>query len=94
MADDVKELLRTTDPIRLSYAVSLLEGADVPHLVADQHISAVEGSIGVFPRRILVPEEVLAEAQSALIPLYQAEREAERAAGLRPGSAMGRADDT
>ena len=70
----MEELLRTTDPIRLSYAVSLLSEAGVDHFVADQHISAVEGSIGAFPRRILVPEDQMTAAHRALQPLYEADR--------------------
>ncbi|MEM6626638.1 MAG: DUF2007 domain-containing protein [Pseudomonadota bacterium] len=60
------EVLRTTDPVRLSYALSLLEEADCEPFVADQYISAVEGSIGAFPRRILVPDDRAAAARLVL----------------------------
>ncbi|MGO9486456.1 MAG: DUF2007 domain-containing protein [Rhodomicrobium sp.] len=48
------ELLRTTDIVLLSYVNSLLSDAGIPLLVADVHVSAVEGSIGAFPRRVLI----------------------------------------
>jgi hypothetical protein len=32
-------------------------------LVADSHISALEGMIGVFPRRVLVPDDHAAQAR-------------------------------
>ncbi len=48
------ELLSTTDIVLLSYVNSLLSDAGIPVLVADLHVSAVEGSIGAFPRRVLI----------------------------------------
>ena len=72
----MKTVMKTTDPVRLSYAVSLLEDAGIAHLVADQHMSAIEGSIGIFPRRLMVADEDEASAQAALKPLYDAERRA------------------
>jgi hypothetical protein len=35
-------------------------------LLADQHISVIEGSIGAFPRRLLVKEEDWSAARRAL----------------------------
>ncbi len=51
------ELLRTTDIVLLSYVNSLLSDAGIPVLVADVHVSSVEGSIGAFPRRVLIAAE-------------------------------------
>lgn len=51
------ELLRTNDIVLISVVSSLLEGADIGYFVADQHFSAMEGSIGAFPRRILVDSD-------------------------------------
>jgi hypothetical protein len=50
----MKELLRTTDAVLLSYIHSLLNDAGISLIVADAHVSAVEGSIGAFPRRVFV----------------------------------------
>ena len=50
----MKELLRTTDIVLLSYVNSLLNDACLSVLIADVHVSSVEGSIGAFPRRVLV----------------------------------------
>jgi hypothetical protein len=60
------EILRTNDIVLIGFAQSLLEGADVPVLVADAHISALEGMIGAFPRRLLVPEDHAAQARRLL----------------------------
>jgi hypothetical protein len=45
----------------------LLKSADIPHLVADQNISVLEGSIGAFQRRILVGEDEIAAARELLV---------------------------
>jgi hypothetical protein len=57
------ELIRTNDLILLGFLEGLLELAEIPVLVVDRHISALEGSIGVFPRRLLVPEDHAAQAR-------------------------------
>ena len=60
------ELLRTTDIVLLSYVNSLLSDAGIPYIVADVHMSVVEGSIGIFPRRVLVAVEDLLESAAIL----------------------------
>ncbi|ABI78128.1 conserved hypothetical protein [Hyphomonas neptunium ATCC 15444] len=62
----MEEVLRTNDPVKLSYAQHLLTEAGIEYFVADQHISAVEGNIGAFPRRLMVREAELAKARLAL----------------------------
>lgn len=62
----MEEVLRTNDPVKLSYAEHLLAEAGIDYFVADRHISAVEGNIGVFPRRIMVREDDLPRARFAL----------------------------
>jgi Putative prokaryotic signal transducing protein len=62
----MEEVFRTNDLIKLSYVQHLLQEAGIEYFVADQHIAAVEGSIGAFPRRVLVPDELKAQAVAAL----------------------------
>jgi hypothetical protein len=50
----VVELVRTNDLVLISLIETLLTSAGVAFFVADQHMSAVEGSLGFLPRRILV----------------------------------------
>ncbi len=52
----MKELLRTNDPVRLSWAQAVLADAGIESLVLDQYTSIVEGSIGAIPRRLMVLE--------------------------------------
>jgi hypothetical protein len=50
-------LLQTNDPVLLSYAQSLLTDADIEPLLFDSNMSIMEGSIGIFPRRLMVSDE-------------------------------------
>lgn len=62
----MKELLRTNDLVYLSFVSHVLEEEGIVHRVLDTHISAVEGSIGAFPRRVVVADEDLNRARLAL----------------------------
>jgi hypothetical protein len=53
----VRELVRTNDIVLVSAVGALLDGANIGHLVVDQNMSVVDGSLGVLPRRILVHED-------------------------------------
>ncbi len=63
----MKELLRTTDIVLLTYVASLLRDAGISAMIADSHVSAVEGSIGAFPRRVLVPVDEWHECAAILV---------------------------
>ena len=60
--DAMKELLRTNDPVRLSYISALLAEGRIETLVLDNHMSVLEGSIGAIARRLMVPNEDHARA--------------------------------
>ncbi|HMN86569.1 MAG TPA: DUF2007 domain-containing protein [Bauldia sp.] len=62
----MEELLRTNDLVLISFVEALLRDAGVESLTVDQNMSVIEGSLGVLPRRILVPSDRLAEAQGIL----------------------------
>ena len=53
----MRELVRTNDAVLLSAIQALLDAAEIPHLLLDQNMSVLEGSIGILPRRILVDDE-------------------------------------
>jgi hypothetical protein len=59
-------LLQTNNPVLLSYVQSLLADAGIEAVVFDANISIVEGSIGVFPRRVMVHEDDAGRARHAL----------------------------
>jgi hypothetical protein len=62
----MRELLRVNEPVLLSAVGALLDGASIPYLVLDQNMSVLEGSLGILPRRILVPDEHLRSARNLL----------------------------
>jgi tRNA1(Val) A37 N6-methylase TrmN6 len=53
----VRELVRTNNPVLITAIEALLKGAEIPHVVLDQHMSVLEGSLGILPRRILVDDD-------------------------------------
>ncbi len=53
----MRELVRTNDVVLVSAIGALLDGANIHHLVLDQNMSIVEGSLGIIPRRILVHDD-------------------------------------
>jgi hypothetical protein len=76
----MRELVRTNDPVLVSAIEALLDGAGIAHFVADTNISVLEGSIGAFPRRVLVPDDRIEEARRVM-------REAGLGHELRPDTA-------
>jgi hypothetical protein len=60
------ELVRTNDLVLISFVESVLTQAGVRFFVADNHMSAVEGSLGFLPRRILVDADQHDEARQLL----------------------------
>jgi hypothetical protein len=62
----MKEILRTNDAVLVSAVGALLDGARIHHLVLDQNMSVLEGSLGILPRRFLVAEEDLSRARQVL----------------------------
>ncbi len=53
----MREIVRTNDPVLLSAIEALLTGAGIAHMVLDQNMSVLEGSLGFLQRRIVVADE-------------------------------------
>ncbi len=62
----MKELLRSNDPTVIAFAKALLEGEDIGVFEMDVHMSVLEGSIGIMPRRLMVVDRDLFVAKSIL----------------------------
>ena len=73
------ELVRANDVVLISALEALLTSAGFTPFVFDQHTSVMEGSIGMLPRRLCVPEEEGERARAFLI-------EAGHGGELRPGN--------
>jgi Putative prokaryotic signal transducing protein len=63
----LKELLRTNDPVRLSWLTALLADARIEAVILDTHTSVLEGSIWAIQRRLVVVDEEYARARRVLI---------------------------
>jgi hypothetical protein len=62
----MRELLRSTDPVLISFVVSMLASEGIDAVVLDMHTSILEGSIAAIPRRIMVREGDDARARRLL----------------------------
>ncbi|MBJ7252241.1 MAG: DUF2007 domain-containing protein [Acetobacteraceae bacterium] len=62
----MRVLVSSNNPIRLGFLQALLRDAGIETVLLDQHISAVEGGIGAFPRRLAVLDEAEAQARRIL----------------------------
>ena len=62
----MRELVRTNDAVVISAIGALLDGAHIDHMVVDQNMSVMEGSIGIFPRRILIADDQIGVARRLL----------------------------
>lgn len=60
------ELLRTNDPVLISFVKALLSGEGIGHAVLDVNMSIVEGSLGVLPCRVMVEENRFGAARRLL----------------------------
>jgi hypothetical protein len=63
----VIEIMRTNDPVALSFAESLMKDAGIFAMIADQGMSILEGSLGILQRRLLVDSDRVDEARRLLI---------------------------
>lgn len=66
MGQQLRELVRTNDAVLVSVIGALLDGAKIKHMVLDQNMSVLEGSLGILPRRFLVAEDDIAVARRLL----------------------------
>lgn len=53
----MKELMRTNDPTKIAFARVLLGGEGIEVFEMDVHMSVLEGSIGILPRRLMVRDQ-------------------------------------
>jgi Putative prokaryotic signal transducing protein len=52
----MREILRTNDPTAVAFSTALLRGEGIDCFVMDVHMSVLEGSIGLLPRRLMVAD--------------------------------------
>ncbi|WP_370231008.1 DUF2007 domain-containing protein [Cognatishimia sp.] len=62
----MKELLRTTDPTIIAFAKALLQGEGIDCFEMDVNMSVLEGGIGIFPRRLMVRDDMVDAAERVM----------------------------
>ena len=62
----MEEIVRTNNLVTISFIEALLKDAGITPFIADQNMSVIEGSLGILPRRVLVPEDRAEEARGIL----------------------------
>lgn len=62
----MREILRTNDPTVIAFSMALLRGEGIDAFVLDVHMSVLEGSIGLLPRRLVVADADAFRARAVL----------------------------
>lgn len=58
----MREIVRTNDEVLLGFIQALLADASIESVVLDRNMSALEGSVGILPRRLLVEDDLYDQA--------------------------------
>ena len=66
----MKEIIRTNDLATIAHIKLLLTNEGIEYFELDVHMSALEGSISILPRRIMVVDSVFEIAQEILTDNY------------------------
>jgi hypothetical protein len=62
----MREVLKSNNPVELNYAEVLLRDAGIEVLSFDDHMSVLDGSMVILPRRLMVPDADLEHAKTIL----------------------------
>ena len=62
----MRAVLKTIDPVVLTYAADILSQEGIKSVVFDAHASVMDGSMGFLPRRLMVLDEDFAKAERLL----------------------------
>ena len=66
----MKEIIRTNDLATIAHIKLLLTNEGIKYFELDVHMSALEGSISILPRRIMVVDSVFERAREILTDNY------------------------
>jgi len=62
----MREVLKTNNAVLLDFARVLLSDAGIDAVVFDSHMSVMDGSLGILPRRLMVADEDFGRAGQVL----------------------------
>ena len=71
----MRELIRSGDPVRLSFLTALLADAGIDSLILDTHSSIMQGSLDILPQRMMVADDDLQRARAVLAEAEQLDPE-------------------
>ena len=66
----MKEIIRTNNLATIAHIKLLLTNESIEYFELDVHMSALEGSISILPRRIMVVDSVFERAREILTDNY------------------------
>jgi hypothetical protein len=64
--DAMREILKSNNVVELNFAEVVLKDAGIPSVVLDSHMSIMDGSMVILPRRLMVSDEDEGRAQAIL----------------------------
>lgn len=62
----MRDILKTNDPVLLNFAEAVLADAGIKAAVFDSHMSIMDGSLGILPRRLMVSDGDFNRAKAIL----------------------------
>lgn len=62
----MREVLKTNNPVELNFAEVVLKDAGIESVVFDAHMSVLDGSMVILPRRLMVADDDAARAATLL----------------------------
>jgi len=62
----MRPVLKTNNPVLLSFAQTLLSEAEIQSVVFDENASIMDGSLGILPRRLMVADDDFVRGQMVL----------------------------
>jgi hypothetical protein len=62
----MRMVLKSNNPVLLSYATDVLSQAGIESVIFDTHASIMDGSMAMVPRRLMVLDEDYAKAETLL----------------------------
>ena len=62
----MREVLKTNNPVELNFAEVVLKDAGIESVVFDAHMSVLDGSMVILPRRLMVADDEVDRAVTLL----------------------------
>jgi len=66
LEEAMREILKSNNAVELNFAEVVLKDAGIPSVVLDTHMSIMDGSMVIIPRRLMVPDEHEARARELI----------------------------